>query len=130
MKYVTVQLDCFGGPPPPATPAPGFDYQMATATVDLRAPQPFMAWCMVGYVNGLGPWGQRTSIAADVWRVDNSDLPATAWGGGNLLGNAGSWANLRPMFYVGSGQLILFRLRVSHAVNMEAAALGIVLYDL
>ncbi len=79
--------------------------------------------------NGLGPWGPLTSIAADVWRVDNVDLPATAWGG-HLLGNVGSWANLRPMFYVGNGQVILLRLRVSHAVNMEAAALGIVLYDL
>jgi hypothetical protein len=102
---------------------------MATATIDLGTPQPFMAWCMVGYTNGLGPWGSRSGFAADVYRVDYQDLPATAFGG-NLLGNSGSWANLRPMFYVGSGQLILFRLRVSHAVNMEVAAQGVVLYQL
>ncbi len=129
MDYVTVQLNCFGGPPPPATSAPGFDYQMATATVDLGSPQPFIACCMICYVNGLGPWGSLSSIAADVWRVDYLDLPATAYGG-NLLGNSASWANLRPMVYFGNGQVILFRLRVSHAVNMEAAATGVVLYNL
>jgi hypothetical protein len=127
MDVVTIQLNCFGGQ---SSYGSGLPEQRAFGTIDLGADRDFLAWCVIGYVNGLypGPWDFDNALVAEVFSVDGNRLDISAFGA--KLEQQGSPDNLHQMAYRGRGQYVTFRLRVFDPKEMEAAMHGVVLYDL
>ena len=126
MKLAQVQMNCFGGAP---TYQPWGDELYAWGFIDLGVPRDFIAWCTVGYVNGLGrgPWDFDNGYAVQLWYVDWVPTPTTATGG--KLDPLGVGETYREMAWQGNGQRLAFLLRVFQPEEMEVAAQGLVLYD-
>jgi hypothetical protein len=128
MRVATVTLDCFGGSVTPGAGGVDPDVQIAVGTVDLGTPSKFVAWCSIGYVNGLGPpLDFHNAIVAEVYTVDNVTVPISAYDG--KLTSQGGFQNMHQIAYAGQGQFVQFRLRVFQPKALEASMAGIVLYD-
>jgi hypothetical protein len=127
VDVATIQLNCFGGR---RTYASGPAVQHAFGTIDLGAEREFLAWCVIGYLNGLypGSWDFDNAVVGEVYAIDFDTLDATAYGA--KLENWGSMDNLHHMALRSRGRWVTFRLRVYDPKEMEAAMKGIVLYDL
>ena len=128
MQVATVDVTCFGGATTPGTGEVGPQHT-AYGIVDLGADHDFLAWCAIGYLNGLGPgaWDSGNALAAEVYAVDSVLLPASAFQG--KLGPPNAFSNLHQTAYNGRGQVVTFRLRVFQPSEMEAAMKGVVLYE-
>jgi hypothetical protein len=128
MRIATVQLNCFDGTVTPGVGGVDTDVQVTTDYIDLGAPSSFVAWCAIGYLNGLGPpLDFQNALVGEVYTVDGVTVPVGAYNG--KLGSLSGFENLHQIAYAGSGRVIEFRLRVFHPAVLEASMAGIVLYD-
>ena len=98
----------------------------ATVTINLGAPQIFLAWGDVTWIDSLSNFDSDNAVAIDIPFVDGART-ATCLSGGAHLGDAGAFSNLHQGALVRFGQTVTFRLRAFHSDDLECFGYGIVI---
>jgi hypothetical protein len=97
----------------------------ASATIDLGANRPFLAWGSVTMVDPLTDFDRDNAYAFDIYTINGSKTPTAVYGGDHW-GPLGSGSNVYQGAWVGYGRYINMWLRSIHTADLDTYGVGCV----